>query len=68
MDGAITQFRRAIQLSPRNADAHYNLGIAYGSKGLYDMAFKEMRIARRLGSGSQWKGIKGKMPAITGHP
>ena len=68
VDGAITQFRRAIQLSPRNADAHYNLGIAYGSKGLNDMAFREMRIARRIGSGSQWKGIKGKMPAIPGHP
>jgi hypothetical protein len=55
-----------------DAEAHYNLGLAYGSKGLYDLAFKEMRIAKRLSSSQQWKksvkGTKGKMPSISGHP
>ena len=72
VDGAIAQFSRAIQLSPSNADAHYNLGIAYGRKGLYQEAFREIKIAKALSSKGKWnliqREMKGEMPSISGHP
>ena len=75
VDQAISKFQHAIRIDPDHAEAHYNLGVAYGSNGQYDLAFKEIRTAKKLlGSGAKWgeivKGIKGGgvMPAVSGHP
>lgn len=47
---AIGYFKEAIRLKPDHAQAHYNLGIAYGSIGLRDKARQEMVIGMSLGS------------------
>lgn len=70
VDKAIDEFKHAIAISPTHVDAHYNLGIAYGSKGLYSLAFKEIEMAKALSSENKWrticKGIRGVKPH--GHP
>lgn len=38
-------YREAINLQPRNFFAHYNLGVLYDKKGLYDEAIRELEIA-----------------------
>ena len=48
MEGAIEAFRRAIELNPIDPDPHNNLGIAYGKKGLYQDAYREIKKARVL--------------------
>ena len=71
VDEAILHFRHTIKIAPDYADAHYNLGVAYGAKGNYEMAFKEMRVAKSLSAGGQWKKIvkciNRKKPKIKGH-
>ena len=47
---AIRHFQEAIRLKPKHAQAHYNLGIAYGSVGLKEKARQEMLIGMSLGS------------------
>src|SRR5262249_30435244 len=45
---AIIQFRNAIDIDPRSAAAHYQLGVAYlGSKGYQD-AYRELSTAVEL--------------------
>jgi len=41
-DRAIVFFRHALKLDPNHAESHYNLGVAYGDKGLRDEARREM--------------------------
>ena len=48
LDAAITQFRQALSLDPRNYKAHNNLGVLYKRKGLVAEAIREYRSA--LGS------------------
>ena len=48
VDGAITQFRSAINSSPNFAQAHYQLAIALRRKGDQDEAAKEFRKAAEL--------------------
>jgi Flp pilus assembly protein TadD len=71
-EDAISHFSKALEIKPDFAKAHYNLGVVYRSKGVYDLAFKEMRIAESLGLGQQLrktgKGKRGEMPSIPGHP
>jgi len=45
---AIRQYREAIRLQPRYADAHYNLGIALGMSGELDEAIRQYEEAIRL--------------------
>ena len=40
--------RRAASLSPDNADAHYNLAIAYFESGNERLALSEAKILRQL--------------------
>ena len=48
VEGAITQFRSAINSSPNFAQAHYQLAIALRRKGDKDEAAKEFRKAAEL--------------------
>ena len=48
VDGAISQFQAAIQAMPRNAMAHYQLGIAFLQKGQKEEAGKEFGKAAEL--------------------
>jgi tetratricopeptide (TPR) repeat protein len=47
-DRAIANYRRSLDLRPDNADAHYNLGMIYGAKGMIKEMQAEMAISRRL--------------------
>lgn len=48
VDEAIDLFHRALALDANHAESHYNLGIAYGSKGLFAEAQREMAFAIQL--------------------
>ena len=48
VDEAIEHYRKAIQLDPDFTQAHFNLGMAYESKGLFNNAMKEYKTARGL--------------------
>ena len=49
-DEAITQFKRAVNLSPNYAAIHYNLGNAYIRKGMIGKAIFELERSIVLGS------------------
>ncbi len=42
VDEAITQFRRAVELSGGRAEARFNLGAALVQKGLFDEALEQI--------------------------
>ncbi|MBU1710492.1 MAG: tetratricopeptide repeat protein [Proteobacteria bacterium] len=48
IDRAIYLLEHAVQLNPDHAESHYNLGIAYGSKGNSEKARQEMALGMRL--------------------
>lgn len=48
LDEAIEEYREALRLKPKSADAHYNLGGALANKGLYDEAIEEYKEALHL--------------------
>jgi tetratricopeptide (TPR) repeat protein len=48
LDGAISQYRRALELQPDNATAHYDIGKALYRKKDYDGAIAEYREAIRF--------------------
>ena len=50
LDGAISQFRAAIQSLPAYAPAHYQLGMALQRKGSKEEASKEFQKAAELDS------------------
>jgi protein O-mannosyl-transferase len=45
VDGAIVQYRKALQIKPGYAEAHCNLGNAFAMKGQVDDAIAEYRMA-----------------------
>jgi Flp pilus assembly protein TadD len=45
-DEAESKFRRALQINPRHARAHSNLGLVLGQKDRYQEAFTEFRAAQ----------------------
>ncbi|MDX1777003.1 MAG: tetratricopeptide repeat protein, partial [Desulfobulbales bacterium] len=47
-DESISLLRLAINLDPDHAESHYNLGIAYSSKGMLQEAQREMAKAMQL--------------------
>src|SRR5262249_16778810 len=47
-EGAIAEFKKAIGLVPKYADAHYNLGLALGTKGDPDGAIAAFKKAIAL--------------------
>jgi len=48
LDGAITTYKRVLELNPNNEHAHNNLGIAYYKQNRFDEAIEEYNIALRL--------------------
>ena len=48
-DAAIGDFTTAINLEPQNANAHYNLGLAYFETKQYEKALEESKLAKALG-------------------
>ncbi len=48
LDQSISLLQRAIRLEPGHADSHYNLGVAYGGKGMAAEARQEMALAMQL--------------------
>ncbi len=48
VDNSVDLLRKAIKLQPDHAESHYNLGIAYGSKGMIKEAQEEMALAMKL--------------------
>jgi serine/threonine-protein kinase len=48
LEGAVAEYRGAIQLKPDYAEAHYSLGLALGRQGKLDIAVAEYREAIRL--------------------
>ncbi len=55
---AVIPLKRAVQLDPTHADAHYNLGEAYQSLGQRDAAIASFRMAVSLNRSLGWKKIK----------
>ena len=48
IDQTIGLLKISINLDPEHPESHYNLGIAYGTKGMHDEAQKEMALSFRL--------------------
>lgn len=48
-DAAITDFKAVLEAAPNNANAHYNLGLAYYELKQYDKALEEAHLAKSLG-------------------
>jgi tetratricopeptide (TPR) repeat protein len=48
VDRAIEQFRKAIELDPKLADAHFHLGTAFGEAKRWDEAVQSYRVALAL--------------------
>lgn len=55
---SVIPLKRAVQLDPNHADAHYNLGEAYQSLGQKDAAVQSFRVAVSLNRSLGWKKIK----------
>ena len=47
-DAAVIQFKKAIQVDPRFADAHYQLGLTYLRQGHAKEGYSELRKASEL--------------------
>ena len=47
-DRAIEYFRQGLRIDPNHPETHYNLGLAYGQKGMTREAQEEMQRAMRL--------------------
>jgi len=44
-DEAISDLKKALEISPKYAEYHFNLGVVYANKKQYDDAIKELEIA-----------------------
>lgn len=44
VDEAIMLFKKGLKLDPKHKESHYNLGIAYGAKGMAKKARREMAL------------------------
>jgi Flp pilus assembly protein TadD len=47
VDEAIAQYKRILEINPRDAQAHRNLGVAYFKKGLVDEADAQFQESQR---------------------
>ena len=54
---SLIPLRRATQLDPAHADAHYNMGEAYQALGQKDKAIDAFKIALSLNRGLGWKKV-----------
>ncbi|MHB8810056.1 MAG: tetratricopeptide repeat protein, partial [Desulfobulbaceae bacterium] len=47
-DRAIEYFHQGLRIDPNHPETHYNLGLAYGQKGMIKEAQEEMQLSIRL--------------------
>jgi tetratricopeptide (TPR) repeat protein len=52
-DQAITEYKRAIELNPNFSAAHFLLAVAYYGSRRFDLAWKHVRMAEKLGFPTQ---------------
>ena len=45
LDSEILQYEKVLDLNPNSAEAHFNLGIAYGEKKLFEKQVSEYKKA-----------------------
>ena len=50
IDQSINLLKQSLELDPEHPESHYNLGIAYSSKGMFEEAQREMQMAMKLNS------------------
>ncbi|GAB4339614.1 MAG: hypothetical protein Kow0089_12650 [Desulfobulbaceae bacterium] len=48
IDRAIGYFKKALEYDPDHPESHYNLGLAYGARGMIDEARREMTLSLEL--------------------
>lgn len=48
VDRSITLFRKGLEINPDHQESHYNLGVAYGAKGMFNEAREEMNRSMGL--------------------
>ncbi len=48
MEEKIEAYKQAIRINPDDADAHFNLGNAYGSSGMYKEEIEAYKQAIRI--------------------
>ena len=48
VEEAIEAYKQAVKINPDDADAHYNLGLAYGISGMYKKAIASFKQAIRI--------------------
>ncbi len=48
VEEAIEEYKQAIRINPDDATAHTNLGVAYGSSGMYKEAIEACKQAIRI--------------------
>jgi tetratricopeptide (TPR) repeat protein len=65
--GAVSFYRRALELSPSWARAHVELGRVYVVQGLYDRAWKHAQEAEKLGDRSLVEQLE-RYPEVTQPP
>jgi tetratricopeptide (TPR) repeat protein len=54
LDESIAAYRKAIAFSPRYADAHYNLALAYERKGLHRPALRHWQAYLKIDNRGPW--------------
>jgi tetratricopeptide (TPR) repeat protein len=50
IEGAIASYQQALKLQPDDMQTHYAIGLAYASKGRWDLANQHAQAAYRLGA------------------
>ncbi len=50
-DQAISEFNKALEINPRDANAYFNRGLAYHNKGQYDQAISDYTKALEINPG-----------------
>jgi tetratricopeptide (TPR) repeat protein len=63
-DEAIIEFKKALEISPGNAEIYYNLGLVYETKNELDMAKKMYEKA--LSINPEYKIVKQHLDKIVG--
>jgi len=48
IQGAVAEFKKALELDPSNVNVHNSLGVCYGLQGSYDKAIEEFKAALSL--------------------
>ncbi len=69
VEGAVAEFKKALELDEFNVNVHNSLGVCYGLQGKYDLAMEEFKTATAI-DGSEYMALynMGLIRKLTGHP